>query len=517
MKILIVDDVSENLEILKEVFEAMGYYVLTAKNGVEAMEILKTEAVDVIISDVLMPKMDGFQLCREVKKSKRLKGIPFIFYTANYVGPEDEKFGLSLGADAYLVKPVDVQVLVNTVERIVRKNKNSVSAGFESISDVQYLREYNTVLIRKLEDKMYELEQVNAMLRRMNDELKISQEQYKSLFENAGKPIFIIQPDTWIVLDANNQAERLFKCSRDEILNLSFSKYKKFFQPLFEGERIVSFETTIVDFEGNERFVEMSANLIGYAHTSTIQVIVSDLTEKKRIQDELIQAEKLASLGRLSAAIAHEIRNPLSAISVNLQFLLRKFSEGTQERKYLDLAVEGVKRIEKIVEATLNFARPSKPTIKEENINDVIKATLPLVEVSTLKKKIEIVAKLEPNLPKVRIDFKQIQQVILNILENAVDAIDKVGYIKVESYTEDEGGELYVVVSISDNGCGIPKEDIQKIFEPFYTKKSDGTGLGLAICRQIMNNHDGKIGVESEVNRGTTFYLKFKVKREMKK
>lgn len=512
MKILIVDDVSESLELLKEVFETMGYAVLTANNGAEALKILDEERVDVIISDVLMPKMDGFVFCREVKRNEHTRNIPFIFYTANYTDPEDEKFGLGLGADAYLIKPIDIQILINTVEKLLQKGKAEISKVDAVSDDVQYLREYNTVLIRKLEDKMYELERANEMLMKMNRELQVSHEQYKSLFENAGKPIFIVQPETWMVLDANNQAENLLKCTRDEILNLNFAKYKKFFQPLFEGERVVNFETTIIDFEGNEKIVEMTANLIGYADTSTIQIIISDLTEKRKIQDELIQTEKLASLGRLSASIAHEIRNPLSAININLQFLVRKFQEGTQERKYLDLALEGVRRIEKIVEATLNFARPSKPNVKEENINDVINATLPLVEISTLKKKIEITTKLEPDLPKVKIDFKQIQQVILNILTNAVDAINDVGQICIKSYLAEEGGTNYVVVSISDTGCGIPKDELTKIFEPFYTKKSDGTGLGLAISKQVMNQHDGKIEVESEVNRGTTFYLKFKVK-----
>ncbi|CUU08361.1 Signal transduction histidine kinase, nitrogen specific [Candidatus Kryptobacter tengchongensis] len=514
MKILIVDDVSESLELLKEVFETMGHAVLTASNGIEALKILEQEKVDAIISDVLMPKMDGFQLCREVKKIEFFKNVPFIFYTANYTDPEDEKFGLSLGADAYLVKPVDIQILINTVEKLLQKEKYQVSK-IESIGDdVQYLREYNTILIRKLEDKMYELERANEMLRKMNEELQISHEQYKSLFENAGKPIFIVQPETWMVLDANDQAEALLKCTSDEILNLNFAKYKKFFQPLFKGVRVVNFETTMIDFEGTEKFVEMTANLIGYAHTSTIQVIVSDLTEKRKIQEELIQTEKLASLGRLSASIAHEIRNPLSAINVNLQFLLKKFPEGAQERKYLDLALEGVRRIEKIVEATLNFAKPSKPIVKEENINDVINATLPLVEISTLKKKIEIITKLEPNLPKVKIDFKQIQQVILNILTNAVDAIDNAGQIKIKSYREMENDMDYVVVSISDTGCGIPKDELTKIFEPFYTKKSDGTGLGLAISKQVMNQHDGKIEVESEENKYTRFQIYLPILKE---
>jgi len=126
--------------------------------------------------------------------------------------------------------------------------------------------------------------------------------------------------------------------------------------------------------------------------------------------------------------------------------------------------------------------------------------------------KIEIITNLELNLLKVRIDFRQIQQVILNILTNAVDAIDNAGQIKIKSYREMENDMDYVVVSISDTGCGIPKDELTKIFEPFYTKKSDGTGLGLAISKQVMNQHDGKIEVESEVNRGTTFYLKFKVK-----
>ena len=102
----------------------MDYIVLTANNGVEALKVLNDEKVDVIISDVLMPKMDGFQFCREVKKQERLKDIPFIFYTANYTDPEDEKFGLSLGADAYLIKPIDIQVLINTVEKMIQKKEN---------------------------------------------------------------------------------------------------------------------------------------------------------------------------------------------------------------------------------------------------------------------------------------------------------------------------------------------------------------------------------------------------------
>jgi DNA-binding response OmpR family regulator len=209
MKILLVDDVQESLEILREIFETMGYTVLTARNGLEGLEVLKKERVDLIISDVLMPKMDGFQFCREVKKHKNFKKTPFIFYTANYTDPEDEKFGLDLGADAYLIKPVDVQVLLNTVEKFLEKSKSTTTKSETISDDVEYLREYNTVLIRKLEDKMYELEQANAMLRKMNEELQISHEQYKSLFENAGKAIFIIQPETWIVLDANNEAENL--------------------------------------------------------------------------------------------------------------------------------------------------------------------------------------------------------------------------------------------------------------------------------------------------------------------
>lgn len=253
MKILIVDDVNESLELLKEVFETMGYAVLTASNGVEALKILSEERVDIIISDVLMPKMDGFLFCREVKRNEYTRNIPFIFYTANYTDPEDEKFGLGLGADAYLIKPIDIQILINTVEKLLQKDKSEISKVDSVSDDIQYLREYNTVLIRKLEDKMYELEQANEMLMKVNRELQVSHEQYKSLFENAGKAIFIVQPETWMVLDANNQAENLFKCTRDEILSLSFAKYKKFLQPLFEGERVVNFETTIIDFEGNEK------------------------------------------------------------------------------------------------------------------------------------------------------------------------------------------------------------------------------------------------------------------------
>ena len=160
MKILIVDDVEANLDLLEAWLEGDGHEVTSAMNGVEALEILKTDSIDIIISDILMPKMDGYQLCSECKRDDTLRKIPFIFYTATYTDKKDEEFALSLGAVRFIVKPMKRKPFMETIEKILKNHKKGLLTPSETPAKKEetiYLKQYSERLIKKLEQKMLEL------------------------------------------------------------------------------------------------------------------------------------------------------------------------------------------------------------------------------------------------------------------------------------------------------------------------------------------------------------------------
>ena len=160
IKILVVDDDRNNVRLLKKQLESFGYYILVAYDGMEAIEKVTTEKPDLIVSDILMPRMDGFQLCRKVKESTQLRDIPFVFYTSTYTDAKDEQFALNLGAARFIVKPIEIDVLVQTIRDVIREHKERLPVTpKEPIKEEEiYLAEYNKRLIHKLEKKMLDLE-----------------------------------------------------------------------------------------------------------------------------------------------------------------------------------------------------------------------------------------------------------------------------------------------------------------------------------------------------------------------
>jgi PAS domain S-box-containing protein len=515
VKILIVDDVKDSLDLLEDILTTYNFETVRARNGAEALDQLARHTVQLIISDVLMPKMDGFQLCREVKRRPQFKPIPFIFYTANYIDPADEHFARSLGADRYLIKPIDISVLINAVNETTKSTASEsvpMPEGDESAGESEYLKEYNAVLIKKLEDKMFELERVNDMLILKNKELQVSHERYRNLFESASIATFILEPASWNILDANRQAEKLLGLMREEMFGRPFQFYTERLQQARNSEKPVFYEGEFTTGHGNELFVEVNAGLIDNSDRSVVMAFVRDVTEQRKLKEKLLQAERLALLGELSAGIAHEIRNPLAAININLQFLLRTLDIERPERKVVETALQGVDRIDGIVSDTLNFAKPAKPVFKLHAVNEIIQATVPLAKISMGKKNVQVVLDLADNLPPVSVDFKQIQQVIVNLLTNAADAIKGKGRISIRSgVTHPTAYPRGVVVTVIDNGEGMTKEEMKKIFDPFYTKKASGTGLGLSVSQQILNFHGASIDVSSELGKGTTFQVIFPI------
>jgi signal transduction histidine kinase len=234
--------------------------------------------------------------------------------------------------------------------------------------------------------------------------------------------------------------------------------------------------------------------------------ICRDITHLKRAEERLIQAERLSSLGELTAGVAHELRNPLAGIKINTQVLARKKDLSETERRILDSTQEGIEKIQKIVEDMLHFARPKAANFEEEDINGVIEKSLSILQAKLKKGNISQVFEQGEGLPRLRIDVHQIQQVLINLMLNAIQAMEKGGTLTIRTFLGDGGG---VGVAVEDTGVGIPKTHLKKIFDPFFTTKSEGTGLGLSISLKILDNHGATLDVISEEGKGSVFTIHF--------
>jgi signal transduction histidine kinase len=235
----------------------------------------------------------------------------------------------------------------------------------------------------------------------------------------------------------------------------------------------------------------------------------------KRSKSYIRRADRLASLGTLTAGLAHEIRNPLVAIKTLTQLLPERLDDEEFRSQFLKIASGEVDRISSLVNELLDFARPSDPKWELEDINTILEGMILLISTETKKKLITIIKNYASNLPPAQIDREQIKQVILNILLNAIDATSENGKITVKTrFFIKPGGEPYVQIEFTDTGCGIPGEHLEDIFNPFFTTKATGSGLGLSISNQIVQDHKGYIDVESQLEKGSSFFINLPVNQD---
>jgi two-component system, NtrC family, sensor histidine kinase HydH len=234
-------------------------------------------------------------------------------------------------------------------------------------------------------------------------------------------------------------------------------------------------------------------------------LLLRDLREIRDLQEKVRRGERLASLGRLAAGVAHEIRNPLSSIRGFAQYFRNRFKDREEELEYASIMVKEVDRLNRVITELLDFARPKEPHREPHSLENVFDYSLRLLQPELAKKQVEVERDFEPHLPLVRVDRDQISQAILNLLLNSLESINEGGKIRVRLGKKDSSPSLQV--AISDTGRGIPQEDLGKVFEPFFSTKRKGTGLGLAIVHQIVASHGGDITVESQEGMGTTFRI----------
>lgn len=294
-----------------------------------------------------------------------------------------------------------------------------------------------------------------------------------------------------------------------------------------QNEIVEYYENSILTKSGEERIIEWHNTILEDEKGQIIGTLSSgkDITLRKQTEEELIRSEKLASLGQLAASVAHEVNNPLAGILVYVKLLLKKYKDNELQAEWTEnqlLKMEKeLHRTTRIIKNLLDFARQSEPTMRPTDINKAVEAALLLVGHQINLENIKLEKKLDAQLPPVLADFDQIQQVLINIILNATQAMPKGGILTIASSVAEgikigESNKSAVRIDIKDTGVGISKENLNNLFTPFFTtkEKGKGVGLGLSVVHGIIGRHKGKIEVDSQPDIGTTFTIYLEVTDE---
>jgi PAS domain S-box-containing protein len=358
--------------------------------------------------------------------------------------------------------------------------------------------------------------------KKTEEALRETRDYLDNLLNYANAPIIVWNPE-FKIAKFNHAFERLTGFSSDDVvgknLDILFPKDRKeeamtHIQRTLAGERWVVVEIPILNVDGTVRtFLWNSANIYDSTNQRIVATIAQgqDVTEQKRLQEELVKSEKLAAIGQLASAVGHEIRNPLGVIKNSTYFLNMKLKGVADDKvaKHLRILEKEVESANLIISDLLDFARKKTPILDQTGLNETVKSALSCV---TAPENVKVEIKLG-EIPKMLLDKEQIQRVCQNLILNAVQAMPEGGKLIVQTTKQNNIAKLIV----RDTGVGIPKENMPKLFAPLFSTKAKGIGLGLTICKQIIEDHGGTITVESEVGKGSTFtvILPMRTKKEI--
>ncbi|MDI6755955.1 MAG: ATP-binding protein, partial [Thermodesulfobacteriota bacterium] len=331
----------------------------------------------------------------------------------------------------------------------------------------------------------------------------------ENVLESMADGLISIDNDKKIVTLNRRAAEFL----RDEEKNLKGLKISNIFniniETLLKDQKMVirNMEVEIKPPSGGRIPLSLSAAPLKdeTGREMGLVLLLRDLREIRDLQEKVRRSERLASLGRLAAGVAHEIRNPLSSIRGFAQYFMRRLKGQEEEQEYASIMVKEVDRLNRVISELLDFARPKEPHREPQALEGIVDYYLKLLQPEFSQKKIKVEKSFEPDLPLVGVDRDQISQALLNLFLNSFESIEGEGKIKVSLKKISEPPALEV--TIMDTGRGIAREDLEKVFEPFFSTKRKGSGLGLAIVHQIVEGHGGDISVDSQEGRGTTFRI----------
>jgi PAS domain S-box-containing protein len=491
-KILLVDDEESIRNMMRMTLELDGYSVLTAADGPSALTIFQEEFPDVVLLDVRMPGMDGVEALRRIKEINRDAEVIII----SGHGDMDMAIKcLRMEASNFLTKPVSEELLSLSLKRSLEK----------------------VALRRKVKQYTRDLE---TLVREANVELEKAYQFRENIIEHSPDAIVCIRKGGTIII-FNSAAEKLLGYRKEEVIGVMNivqiyppGVARKIMKDLKSGDFggpdiLQKRQVLLVDKHGNELPVYISAAILYENGMEAGSVgIFTDLRERIKLEKQLLRSEKLSSLGKLSAGIAHEINQPLTGVLTFAHLLAKKFKNDEPTRKDLEIIVRETTRIRGIVQGILDFAREMPMQRKPLKIEQILEQTLEIIVHQQRFFGITLVKKYGAGIPNVVVDSNLMEQVFMNIILNALDAMHGTGTLTIRTRQIDE----FVEIEFQDTGSGMPEAMLDKIFDPFFTTKDStegmGMGLGLAVSYGIVKNHNGDIVVSSTEGVGTTFTIK---------
>lgn len=507
-KVVLIDDEEDIRDVLTLALRDSGYEVVSAADGTSGLRLCADISPQIVITDIRMPGMDGLQVLETLKK--RNPDMEVIVATA--FGEMDVAIqALQLDASDFITKPIGDEALQLALKR----------AQDRFVSKKQ-LKDYTALLEKEKAETSRELLKTIAYQRNL---IESSIDGILGCDENKRVIIF------------NKRMGKMLGYRGDEVLRrLTFNH---FFSPgeelnfLVELEseryggkdRLFLYETTLIGKSGRKVPVQVSATaLFDQDEVNGLVCFFRDLREIRRLerqmedQARILHQDKMMSLGRLAASVVHEINNPLSGILNYIRLMrrisgARKLDEEQMQKfeNYLKLVEDETGRCSQIVAGLLNFSRMSKPAFEEVRIEELLNRCILLSQHKLELSNIRLEVNIQGDIPAVKGDFNQLQQCVINLIFNAVDAMPNGGTLTLQGHYDFEAA--MAVILVKDSGPGIASDDLPHIFEPFYTTKNQayGVGLGLSTVYGIMERHKGSVDVKSQSGEGAIFRLKIPV------
>ncbi|MDZ7958628.1 MAG: response regulator [Aulosira sp. DedQUE10] len=501
--VLIVDDNPTNLEMLFDFLADAGFTVLVAEDGESAIARAEYAPPDMMLLDVLMPEIDGFETCRRLKANPRTKDIPIIFMTA-LTETVDKVKGLSLGAVDYITKPLQHEEVLARIEL--------------------HLKLWN--LTKTLQEQNQRLE----------TEIAERKQAEQKIYEQAA--LLNITTDAILVRDFDNQisfwnqgAEHLYGWQATEAIGKNVNEL------LYRPDLLPQLQNIQKSLAGHgcwqgelQQVTKQNQNIIVASRWTlmrdqdgqpkSILTVNTDITEKKQLESQFLRTQRLESLGTLAGGIAHDLNNILTPILSAAQLLQLKRSHTDEWSQQMFRTIEiNTKRGAALVKQVLQFARgvEGKSSIV---LMSRLFSEIEQIVYGTFPKSLEFSLNLNSDLWAVIGDATHLHQVLMNLTVNARDAMPNGGTLTISAknlLVDEQYARMnleanvgpYIVITVADTGIGMPPEILERIFEPFFTTKEvgKGTGLGLSTVRGIIKSHGGFINVYSEVGKGTEFKL----------
>jgi PAS domain S-box-containing protein len=532
--VLIVDDKEDNLYFLQALLTGHGYQVEAARNGAEALEKARAARPGLVIADLLMPVMDGFTLLRHWAADPQLSAVPFVVYTATYTSADDEALALSLGADAFIIKPAEPDELIARIRAVETaapaRPPRGAPGGAPLADDPALVTQYNAVLVRKLEDKMAELEAANAALRaevaerrraeRAVGELK---DRLEAMVGKAGIGILVnidLRPvmandalahllgyDGQADIFALGDVRLLFDDSERDRLNAAHAAYRQ------SGEVAALYQVKGRRRDGAVIDMEARSFALPWGAGTAVCSMLTDVTEQRRLEARAGQAQRLEAIGQMTGGIAHDFNNLLSVILGNSELLEEELAGNPDLCILAEVTRKAAQRGADLTRRLLAFSRRQALDPAVVDINALVAGTDDLLR-RAVGAQVEIRMRLAPDAPTVLVDAPQLESALVNLSVNARDAMPGGGVLTIETRAVelDRGGAgdlpagPYVLVSVSDTGTGMDEATRLKAFDPFFTTKGvgRGTGLGLSMVYGFVKQSGGSVQIDSAPGRGTT-------------